>query len=603
MKRLESLSRWLPWWDEVSPITLRDDVVAGLLGALLVLPQGIAFATLAGLPPQYGLASAVLPCILAALFGSSRHVVTGPTNANSLALLAMLSPLALAGTPHYVELALAVTVMVGLMQGTLALLRLGAVAHFIAPSVLLGFTSGAAVLIGVQSLRDLLDAGVPRGLDAMGVLSYTVGHLEQINPAAAAVAAVTAAVALLMRRYAPRWPGMLIALGAGTAAALLLRLPGRWPITLLGALPSPWPSFHLPSVSLDLLPTLFDKALALSVVALGQSISIAKALAARSGQRVDTNREFFGQGVANTVGGLFSCYLSCGSLNRSMPNLEAGARTPLAAVLSGAMVLVLVLAGAPLLARIPLPAIAALLMVVAFTLVDTAGWRRLARDSRTELYIASITLAAALTLRLETAILLGTGLSIVTYLYRTSRPAMRTMGFDRKGYERRFVVLDTAGAAAGAVPGGRGSTLPECPQIKLLRMEGPVYFGATAHVEEHLHALRETTGQRHLLVMAKSMNFIDLAGSDVWRAELRERRAAGGDLYFHRPREQVVRMWARTRFLEELGKDHVFPDKRTAIGTIFQRLDRSICETCTVRLFWECEALVLREVNEQGGGI
>ena len=587
-----ALLRALPWLPQVSRVTLRADLVAGLLGALLVLPQGIAFATLAGLPPQYGLASAVLPCIVAALAGSSWHVVTGPTNANSLALFAMLSPLALAGTPHYIELALAVTVMVGLMQWSLGALRLGAVANFISPAVLLGFTTGAALLIAVQALRDLLDAGIPRGLDAAGVLAYTAGHLAQINPAALGVGLVTLAVALLCKRLAPHWPAMLLALAAGAALGALLRLQQQWPVMLLGALPSPWPVWHVPDIAWESVPQLFDKALALSVVALGQSVSIAKAMAARSGQRVDTNREFVGQGLANITGGLFSCYVACGSLNRSLPNLEAGARTPLASVFASALLLIMVLLAAPALARIPLPAIAALLIVVAISLLDAKAWRRLARGSRTDLIVAALTLLAALTLRLETAILLGTGLSIVTYLYRTSRPAMRSMGFDRKGFERRFVVLD-----------GAHGVLPECPQLKLLRMEGAVYFGATAHVEEHLHELRESGQQKHLLVMSKSMNFVDLAGSEMWAAELRARRAAGGDLYFHRPREQVMQMWARTRFLEALGRDHVFPDKRSAIGAIFERVDPAICATCQVRLFWECEAMVLRGANDAGSGI
>ena len=182
-----------------------------------------------------------------------------------------------------------------------------------------------------------------------------------------------------------------------------------------------------------------------------------------------------------------------------------------------------------------------------------------AKLNRTEFGIALATLVATVTIRLEMAILLGTILSLVAYLYRTSKPAMRTMGFDTPAPERPFVVIDDNPAA-----------LPECPQLKLLRMEGSVYFGATQHVADTLHALREEAhAPKHLLVMAKSMNFIDVAGADVWEVELQQRRAMGGDLYFHRPRPQVVEMWERTRFIQAMGRDHIFPDKRTAIGTIF----------------------------------
>ena len=169
------------WVPEVGAVTLRADLAAGLLGALLVLPQGVAFATLAGLPPQYGLYSAIVPCIVAALFGSSRHVMSGPTNANSLALFAVLTPLAVAGSPGYIELALAVTVLVGLMQWLVGTLRLGSLAHFISPSALFGFTSGAALLIAVHALKDALGLPAPASHGAGTLLASVVANADQIQ--------------------------------------------------------------------------------------------------------------------------------------------------------------------------------------------------------------------------------------------------------------------------------------------------------------------------------------------------------------------------------------------------------------------------------------
>nr|WP_232540057.1 SulP family inorganic anion transporter [Azohydromonas aeria] len=559
---------------------LRADLLAGLLGAVLVLPQGIAFATLAGLPPQYGLYSAVVPCIVAALAGSSRHVVSGPTNANSLALFAMLAPLAAVGSPAYIELALAVTVLVGLLQFATGALRLGSVANFISPTALLGFTTGAALLIAVHALKDALGLALPPGPGAGTVLRAAFTQVPQ--PGALLVAAVTLAVAAGLRRRRRGSPFMLAALAAGTALAWALErlAPAAWQVRLLGALPSPLPPFHLPGVQPSQLPQLLGIAAALTVVALAQSIAIAKAVAARSGQRIDANREFLGQGLSNIAGGFFSCYVSCGSLNRSLPNLESGARSALAAVTSALMVVPLVALTAPLLARIPHAAVAGLLVLVGWTLLDIPRWRRLARASRSELTVALVTLGATLTLRLEIAVLVGSALSLGLYLHRTSRPAMRTMGFDRDRGDahRPFVVVShTPGA------------LPECPQLKMLRMEGSVYFGATAHVADRLQALRDAPApQRHLLVMAKSMNFIDVAGAELWRQELRARRAMGGDLYFHRPRPPVLAQWRRDGFLDELGADHVFPDKRRAIAAITHRLDCATCAACTVRVFAEC---------------
>jgi SulP family sulfate permease len=567
------------------PVRLRTDLLAGLLGAVLVLPQGIAFATLAGLPPQYGLYSAVVPCIVAALFGSSRHVVSGPTNANSLALFAMLAPLAAVGSPAYVELALAVTVLVGLLQFATGALRLGSIANFISPTALLGFTAGAAALIAVHALKDALGLALPPGSSAASVLHAAFTQVPQ--PGALLVAAVTLGVAVGLRHWRRGSPFMLIGLAVGALMAWTLErwAPPAWHVRLLGALPSPLPPLHVPSVSLEQLPQLLGIAAALAVVALAQSIAIAKAVAARSGQRIDANREFLGQGLSNLAGGIFSCYVSCGSLNRSLPNLEAGARSPLAAVFSALLVVPLVALSAPVLSRIPFAAIAGLLVLVGWTLLDLQRWARLARASRQELAVALITCAATLTLRLEIAVLIGSALSLGLYLHRTSRPAMRTMGFnrDRSEAHRPFVVV-------AHTPDAR----PECPQLKLLRMEGSVYFGATAHVADRLQALRDAPEpQRHLLVMAKSMNFIDVAGAELWRQELQTRRAAGGDLYFHRPRPRVLAQWRRNGFLDELGADHVFPDKRRAIAAVTQRLDSGICSRCTMRVFEECDVMAV----------
>jgi len=576
-----------PWVRLVDARTLRADFVAGALGALLVLPQGFAFATLAGLPPQYGLYTAIIPCAIAALFGSSRHVVSGPTNANSLALFATLAPLALVGSPPYIELALTVTVIVGAMQLLIGALRLGTIANFISPAALRGFMSGAAALIALHSLTDLLGLTAPTTHGVLALFEHIARHVGEVAPAAFGVGVFTVVVSMLVKVWLPRWPYMLTGLIAGTALAFACNRflsgspaqPG-W-IAVVGAIPPIWPRFHWPDVDVRVIPDLVGISFALTIVALGQSISIAKAVAERSGQAIDANREFRGQGLSNIVGGFFSSYVSCGSLNRSMPNYEAGAQTPLAAVFASVLLLLLVAASASLLALIPMAAIAGLLLLISWTLLDWQSWAKLWRSSRSDFAIAAATFAATVSIRIEMAILLGTILSLVTYLYRTSKPALRIMGFDSTEPARPFVVRDHVAAPLG-----------ECPQLKMVRMEGEVYFGAVPWVAEQLRDLRAPRdAPRHLLIMAKSMNFIDLPAADMWRNELQARRAAGGDLYFHRPRAPVMQLWQKLGFIAELGVDHIFPAKRVAIETIFQRLDRGLCAHCTVRVFEECHAL------------
>ena len=583
------LQRWLgPWVADVNAGTLRGDAIAAVLAAVLVLPQGMAFAALAGLPPAWGLYAAVVPTAVAALAGSSRHVLTGPTNALSLALAASLVPLAAAGSAEYLRLALVLTLMVGAIQLAVALLRLGVLTHFISPSVLLGFTSGAALLIAWHALHSLVQAhGAPA--PALGV------------------AALTLAVAVMLRWRWRRGPGMLLALVAGTALAAAGVHWGGWSLARIGMLPQALPPFSLPSVSWADLPRLATIALALTLVALGQSIAIAKALAARSGQALDVNRECLGQGLANLAGGCFSAFVSCGSLNRSVPHMEAGARTPLAGVMAAAFVLVLVAVAAPLLAWVPMAAIDALLLLVAWTLVDTAQWRELARLDRAEAAVAGGTLAATLLLPLQVAVLAGVAASLVLYLHRTAHPALRGMGFaspPQPGLNRRFVMLEPAPSGTPGLPAMPATAavvaapvapavlrLRECPQLKLLRMEGPVWFGAEAHVADALRGLREAPdAPRHLLVMGKSMNFIDPAGAALWERERVQRSGAGAGLYFHRPRPEVLETWRKSGFVQRLGEDHIFPDKRSAIAAIVPRLDPAICARCTARVFEECAA-------------
>jgi SulP family sulfate permease len=553
-------SRWFgPWVDDVDRETVRIDAQAGLVGALVVLPQAIAFATLAGLPPAWGLYTSIVPCIVAALAGSSRRMVSGPTNATSLALAAMLTPLAAKGSADYLQLAIAVTFGVGMLQTVLGLLRMGALTHFISPSVMLGFTSGAAVLIAWHALGDLL-AGVPAMLIALLTFSTAVAG---------------------KRWFRGGGQNMLFALIAGTLAAAVLTWAG-YDNDQVGRLPATLPELRTPDLEGDDIRRLVSIAFALSIISLGQTVAVGKSMAGRQGELFDPNRETLGQGLSNLVGSFFSCFVSAGSMNRSVVNEQAGARTPLAAILSAVLVMALLLVAGPVLAWIPLAAIAALLLLVAWSLFDRDHWDRVIRLDRTETAIAGGTFFGTLTFSLEVAVLGGVIASLVTYLYRSARPALRTMGFNEppgRSPNRPFIVIDERPPKA----------LPECPQLKLLRMEGSVYFGAVAHVAEHLHALRlGPDAPKHLLVMSKSMSSIDLAGADLWDAELMRRKAMGGELYFHRPRQQVLDTWRRSGFVDRLGPDHIFDSKPEALATIVPRLDDEVCARCSARIFDEC---------------
>ncbi len=568
----------LRWWPRVGPTSLRADAVAGLVGAFIVLPQALAFATLAGLPPEHGLYAAIVPTIVAALFGSSLHTVTGPTNALSLMTIAALAPLALPGSAEYVRLAATLAVLTGACMLVLGALRLGLLVNFISQPVIVGFTAGAGMLILLSQVGPLTGAPVPARASLPEVLRSAFAHPAQWRPAVLVVSVVTVVVGLSVRRWRPRWPSVVVAMLAGTAIAHALRYvygAQAAGIPMLAPVPRSLPPFALPHLGIEGMRELTGVAVAVAIVSLTQSVSIARALALRTGQRIDGNQEFTGQGLANVAAGFFSGFPVGASANRSGPNLDAGAVTPLSAVFAGAFLAVIVLLFAPWVAWLPQPAVAGVLLLAALSLIDVERIRATLRISRPEGIVLLTTFVATLLMRLEVAVLIGTAMSLVVYLSRTSRPTIRSLVPDPLAPERPFVPVDP--------------TRRECPQAKLLSIEGSIYFGAVAHVESHFETLREIGEQKHLLLLARNVNFVDVAGVELLGAEARRRRETGGALYLYGLRAQVRAFLERGDAIAQIGDERIFDAKHVAIADIFSRLDPEICRRCTARIFYECQ--------------
>ncbi len=558
--------------------TLRADIVAALIGALVVLPQGVAYATLAGLPAEYGLYCAMVPTAVAALFGSSRHAMSGPTNAVSLMVLSALAPLAVPGSAPYISMALTLSLLSGALMVALGVLRLGALVNFISNGVILGFTAAVGLVIIVGQLPALLGIRLEHSTSFGGAAHDLLAHAGDAHAWALAVGLVTIAAGALTRRYAPRLPAMLVATVAGTLAGLAVqRLVGveSSGVRSLGTLAGALPPLSAPDLSGKTLRALLGPALAVTILSVTQAIAIVRAVAIRSGQRIDSNQELIGQGLANVAAAFFSGYPSSASVNRCALNYEAGARTPLSAVLSAVFLVGLLLAFAPVVALLPLPTIAGLLVLAGWGLLDFGQMRLYLRTSRQEAAVLGTTLLATLLAPLEYAILIGAFASLVVYLNRTSRPAMHSLVPDVRHSERKF-----ARAAEG---------LAECPQLKVLSIEGSIYFGAVDHVESHLDLLRERTpGQKHLLIEARNINFVDVAGAQALAREARKRLAAGGRLYLSNLRQPVADALRNSGLLAEIGEENVFRSKREAIAEIYERLDPAVCRACTARIFGEC---------------
>ena len=429
----------------------------------MVLPQGVAFATLAGMPPEYGLYGAMLPAIVGALWGSSWHLVSGPTNATSLMVFATVGALAVPFTPTYVALVLTLNLMVGLMKLGLGLARLGSLVNFISTAVVIGFTAGAGLLIIGAQLRNFFGISVPQEPTFLLGLRDFVTHLHETDPAVLAVGAFTLLAAIAGKRWWPRVPYMLTGIVLGALFAWVLGLLNIAHVQTIGALPSAVPPLSLPDLSLQTWQTLAPIALALMVIGLSEAISSARAVALKSGQRIDGNQEFIGQGLANIVGAFTSSYPTSGSFNRTGANYEAGARTPLACVFSAILLLVILLLVRPLAGYLPVASMAAVLFIVAWGLIDIAAMRRVWRTSRADALTLAVTFIATLTIRLEVAILVGVLVSLLIYLNWATHPQVLRVVPD----PRRATPLPLGARRCAALPATRHPAHRRCAVLRL----------------------------------------------------------------------------------------------------------------------------------------
>ncbi len=402
-------ARWLPEYQK--PGVVRADLLAGLTGAIVVLPQGIAFALLAGMPPHYGLYAAMVPCIIAALFGSSRLMVTGPANAISLTTMALIAPLAIPESEHYVVLVLTLSFLIGVIQIALGLGGVGKWVEKVPHSVIVGFTAGAAVLIINSQVGTLLGIEIARGTSVLDTIVQTTIaiHQGQWRPQVLALVLITL---VTMRLWKPlnRWiPAMLIAVIVGSVALLVLEqyFTEFSGIRKVSAIPGALPPLSYPALSLEHLQILFGPVLVMTLLASTEAMAIARALALKRNDSFDANQEFIGQGLANVGGSFFSAYPSSGSFNRSGVNLAANAQTPLAAICAAIFLLVILIFVSPLAEHLPYAVIAALLLAVAWNLIDLGQIRHEFRSGAQEWIPMVITGVGTVTISLEWAVLAG----------------------------------------------------------------------------------------------------------------------------------------------------------------------------------------------------
>jgi SulP family sulfate permease len=595
---LHRIFPFLNWWPEVNKVTIKADLFAGLTGAVIVLPQGVAFAMIAGLPPIYGLYTAMVTPVIAALWGSSKHLVSGPTTAISLVIFATVGQLTDAngqllepGSQAFIENALMITLFAGIIQLALGLGRMGTLINFVSHVVVVGFTAGASILIMFSQLKHFLGLSVKSGKSLLQGLEIIAANLQSVNPYAIAVGILSLLFAILSKKYFPKIPNLLVALVLGSLLAFVLGGESAG-LRLVGKVEGALPSFRMPNMSFGTFSALAQSAFAIAILGLIEAVAIARSIAAKSQQEIDGNQEFIGQGLSNIVGGLFSCYAGSGSFTRSGLNYEAGAKTPLAAIFSAGLLLILVLFIAPLIAYLPIAGMAGVIMLVGYNLIDFRFIKTVAKASKRQTTVMVITFFATLFLELEYAVFIGVMFSLIFYLQRTSTPNVAVMAPDPDDHHRRFTYLER-------------KSLKECPQIKILRIDGSIFFGSVPHISAEIKRLtdEEAPEVKHLLILSKGINFIDVAGSEWCVNEARRWKQKGGGLYFTGLKVIAQDTLVRGGFKHEIGDDHFFATKEEAIPAIYDRLDKSICSNCKSRIFLECDVVEAVPVTDAGEGM
>ena len=574
MNRLRppTLSRLFPfllWLPEVNRVSLRADLLAGLTGAVIVLPQGVAYALIAGLPPQYGLYTAIVTAIVAGLFGSSRHLVSGPTAAISIVVFSVVSGVVSPDSPEFISYVLTLTLLVGIIQLAFGLVRLGALVNFISHTVVIGFTAGAAILIAASQLRHFFGLEMPAGQAFITTLSTFALAVPTTNPYVMATGLVTLVSAVLIRRLKPTWPHMLLAMCVGSLFCWLIEGVEHG-VTMVGAMPAQLPPFSMPSLDLGTIRELITGALAVAIIALIEAVSIARAVAMRSNQRLDGNQEFVGQGLSNVVGSFFSCYAGSGSFTRSGANYDAGARTPLAAVFASIILAAILLLAPFITLYLPMSAMAGIVLLISWNLINLHEMQEVLKVSRNETAILAVTFTSTLLLALEFAIYLGVLLSLVLYLKRTARPPMVPVSCGLLASEDTERDLTDAGQC----------TLPET-QVKVLRVDGSLFFGAVDHVQWTLHQ-QTAAGYRHIVLVGHGVNFIDFAGAELLAREVARIRALGGGLYFCNFRSPSLSLLRKPRYSQVLSEEIFFNSTEEALTTICRAQGFCVCHQGSV---------------------
>jgi SulP family sulfate permease len=543
----------LDWLPKYRSTELKGDLAAGLTVGVMLIPQGMAYAMIAGLPPIYGLYASTIPLIIYALLGTSRQLAVGPVAMVSLLTAAGIGAIAEGGTETYIALAVALALFVGLIQFLLGAFRLGFLVNFLSHPVISGFTSAAALIIGLSQLKHLLGINLGRSHHIHEILIEAGERIAETNLTTLAIGIGGILVIKGVKRFLPSIPGQLLAVVFGILAVWGLGLTAQG-VKIVGEVPSGLPSIGIPQLDMGTFQALIPTALAISLVSFMESIAVAKAIQAKhKNYKVVPNQELISLGLANIGGAFFQSYPVTGGFSRTAVNDQAGAKTGMASIISAGLIVLTLLFLTPLFYYLPNAILASVIMVAVFGLIDWQEAVYLWRANRQDFWMLAVTFVATLALGIEQGIGVGVVLSLAMIIFRTTRPHFAQLGKIPGTYIYRNV--------------DRFAQAEQRPDLLIVRFDAQLYFANINYFRDRLDQLIAAKGERlrAIIINADSINNVDSTAVHALEELVTEWRNQGWSVYFTGVKGPVRDALVRGHAMSPIGEENFFLSVQEAV--------------------------------------
>ncbi len=554
-------SRFVPFLDWIfelkNPEVLKADIIAGITVALVLIPQSMAYAQLAGLPPQIGLYGAFLVPIVAALFGSSRQLHNGPVAIISLMTTAALIPLGLS-VEQYIAYAAMLAVLAGIIQVVLGLLRLGMMVDFLSHPVVIGFTNAAAIVISSLQIGKMLGIDSPSGDHLYETIWWLIQAIpSQTHMVTLLMGGGSLLSLFLFKKFAPKLPGILLTVVIATVVSYMTDFDGHGG-KIVGVIDKGLPAFVMPTINYDHLPKLIMPAFIIALLSFVEAFSIAKAVASKTRQHLSANQEMVGKGLANLVAGVSQGYAVSGSFSRTAVAFEAGAKTGFTAIVSGVIVGLTLLFLTPLLYHLPVTTLAAVIIVAVIGLIHFQPFKHAWRVNPHDGFVAFVVFVTTLYFapHLEWGIFIGVGLSLSFYIYRTMSPHFAEVAMDEDGVYRDAHIFG----------------METSPTLAIFRYDGDLYFANAGYLEKRLlNAVADKPRLKVLVLDLEAVDQIDATGEEMLTHMSQWLEEAGIELYITRPKFKITDALKRSGLYEVIGEEHIFAKRVRALKAIKEK--------------------------------